>query len=104
MTDCKFIDEYVEFGDETQRHIQSGISEEPIPEKRLVLAYLNNRAFVTGTYCKSLMDYVRGEDVNLPVYEFSDGEYQWDSEETYHFDTYNMELKAEFIQKVCSIA
>ena len=46
------------------------------------------------------MDYIKDKDLNLPVYVFTDGEYKWNSEEAYHFVTYNMELKTDFIAKV----
>ena len=100
MKKRKFICEYAEFGDKTSRRIKDHISDDPIPDKKIIEEYFTEEANIKGIYCKSLRDYIRDEGVNLPVYEFSDGEYEWNSEETYHFVTYNMELKTDFIAKV----
>ena len=68
--------------------------------KEEILQYLKNEKFFAGTRCSTLKDFVKNENTHLPTYAYSDGEYFWDDEETYHFENYDMRLNDEFINRV----
>lgn len=99
----KFIDDYKEFGFDSTLSVVDNISSTPIPEKEKILDYLK-RTPKDGVRCSTLNDFVTKELLTPAVWTHSDGEYNWDDEEIYHFEKYNMKLNQEFIDKVLSIA
>ena len=58
----------------------------------------------TGTYngvrCSSIYDYVKNEPAFKNINLYTDGIYEWDDEEIYHFEHYNMKLDDEFIKHI----
>ena len=95
----KFIDDYKEFGAETELSVVNHISETPIPEKEQILHYLKSFP-ADGIVCSTLYDHVEDVLYSPAVYTHFDGTYYWDDEETYHFEKYNMKLNEDFIKWV----
>ena len=75
----------------------------PLPkdQKEKVLRYLKARR-PWGIRCSLIYDYVKKCQTVASIYGYTDGEYDWDSEDIYHFRNYDIELDAEFVNKVLS--
>lgn len=95
----KFIENYKEFGIETEKSVLDYISEKSIKRKKEVLKYLRSGKD-DGIRCSTLFDYITQTLLTPSVKLYTDGEFYWDDEEIYHFEKYNMPLNEEFIKKV----
>ncbi len=95
----KFIAHYKELGTDDKRSVFDHISKNAIPAKDAILEYLNGGEDA-GVRCSSIFDHVQKISTGETICVFTDGEYKWDSEEIYHFEKYNMELDAAFVEKV----
>ncbi len=71
----------------------------PRDKKAVVLTYLKEREF-WAIRCALIHDYVANCDTADTIFLFTDGEYEWDSQEIYHFEKYDIALDAQFVRKV----
>lgn len=101
----KFITNYKELGGDDNICLLEHISKKPIKGKEKILEYLKNGQ-KKAIRCSSVYDYVKDEPllnesmVTEAAWLFTDGEFNWDSEEIYHFEKYNIELNKEFLKKI----
>ena len=94
----KFITDYNEFGGNQDISLLDHIEKEPIENKEKILDYLKNGKD-NGIRCSVIYDYVKDESLSETIKLFTDDEYNWDSEEIYHFEKYNLKLNEDFIKK-----
>lgn len=94
----KFITDYKELGGNQNISLLDHVEKEPIENKEKILDYLK-RGKDNGIRCSVIYDYVKDESLSETVKLFTDGEYNWDSEEIYHFEKYNIKLNEDFISK-----
>ena len=94
------ITDYKEFfGDPKNSALNHLALGSPIPEKQVILRYLNN-APQQGICASSMYDIVEKHSTFKTRKFFDDGVYEWTNDEVYHFEKYNLELDPEFIQYV----
>lgn len=99
----KHICDYKEFGRNTDKSVKDYISNTPIPEKNLIMKWFSYGSW-TAIRCMTLYDYIKDQLLSPSVNFFTDGEYEWSTEESYHFEKYNMVLNQHFIDKVVRAA
>ena len=97
----KYIEKYKELGFDVSESLKDNISEKPIREKDRILQFLKNGTY-NGVRCSSIYDYIKNEPTFKNINLYTDGVYEWDDEEIYHFEKYNMKLEDEFIKYVLS--
>lgn len=97
----KFITHYLELNERSNESLLDHRKPLPKDRKEKVLRYLKTGK-PCGIRCAGIYDYVAGDETFITIYAFTDGEYRWCSDETYHFEKYDIELDAEFISKVLS--
>lgn len=85
-------------GNDSSPSIKSGIGAE-YQNKNAILNYMK-RYEAEAVQARSMTDYISGTALPESVECFTDGKYFWTSEETYHFEKYNLKLNADFIQYV----
>ncbi len=95
----KLITRYKEFDEDEKKSLLDFISDTPIPQKAKVLEYLKSGRDA-GVRCSSVFDYIKNKVIPQTIHLYTDGEYGWDDEEIYHFETYNLELEKNFINRV----
>lgn len=95
----KFITDYKELGGNQNASLLGYLEKEPIDNKEKTLDYLKNGKD-NGIRCSVVYDYVKDESMSETIKLFTDGEFNWDSEEIYHFEKYNLRLNEDFIKKV----
>lgn len=95
----KFITDYKELGGNQNASLLDYLEKEPIDNKEKTLDYLKNGKD-NGIRCSVVYDYVKDESMSETIKLFTDGEFNWDSEEIYHFEKYNLRLNEDFIKKV----
>lgn len=79
--------------------LYDSMSEEPIPDKEKVLAYLNSGFELKNETVSLRHDVFTGLPIGLRAY-YTDGEWEWTNELIYYFSKYNIQLPAEFIRRV----
>lgn len=94
----KFIANYKELGTDENVSRMEHIGDIQIKNKETILKYLKNGTY-DGVRCSAVYDYVKDKQLTIGIYLFTDGEFDWDTEEIYHFEKYNMELNKEFLKK-----
>lgn len=95
----KFITDYKELGGNQNASLLDYLEKEPIDNKEKILDYLKTGKD-NGIRCSVVYDYVKDESMSETIKLFTDGEFNWDSEEIYHFEKYNLRLNEDFIKKV----
>jgi len=72
-------------------------------EKNRVLEYMKQRKFVVEASTARVRDFVIDEiNEKYCILKFSDGEYEWTSNDILYVEEYNMKLYDDFISKVIS--
>jgi hypothetical protein len=69
--------------------------------KPIILKYLKNRDYLNYASTKRVYDvFQNAESNNYCQAGYSDGVYQWTSDEIYYFEKYNLKLYNDFITSV----
>ena len=77
------------------------IQENAHENKDVILAYL--KSFEPIAYAPGVMrDAINGNRIPGAMFCASDGEYEWQTEEIYYFEKYNIKLNEDFIAHVLS--
>lgn len=95
----KYIERYKELGFDVSESLKDNISKTPISEKERILQFLKTGTY-NGVRCSSIYDYVKNEPTFKDINLYTDGIYEWDDEEIYHFEHYNIKLDDDFIEHV----
>lgn len=74
-------------------------TDQPIPEKEIVLRYLKETPDVAAAPA-ILRDVFTGESLHMELLARSDGVYIWRSDIAYYFEKYDLKLPNEFIEYV----
>ena len=94
----KYITDYKEFDEEAEMSLLDHISDTPNESKLDVLTYMKNGKDA-GVLCSTVFDFVSNELVPKTINCYTDGEFEWDDREIYHFEKYNLELAPDFVEK-----
>jgi hypothetical protein len=77
----------------------SGFYKKATPNRK-TLEYMKNRQFVVSASSAKIVDYVIGEeDKNFCCVNYSDGEYEWTSNDILYASKYHMKLDENFVAK-----
>lgn len=95
----KFITHYAEYDSEEEAKLLDNISEHEIESKEIVLQYLKGGTDA-GVRCSAVYDFVENASTGKTIHCYTDGEFEWDDSEIYHFENYNLKLDNEFIEKI----
>jgi len=74
------------------------ISTNEIKGKETVLQYLKSGSDA-GVRCSAVYDFVEKASTGKTIHCYTDGEFEWDDLEIYHFENYNLRLEDEFYRK-----
>jgi len=99
----KFITHYAEYDSEENAKLIDNISTNEIEGKGTVLQYLKNGSDA-GVRCSAVYDFVERASTGKTIHCYTDGEFEWDDSEIYHFENYNLRLEDEFIEKVLRLS
>lgn len=94
----KFITNCREFGT-GNISINDLISDDVSERKNDIINYLKNGKD-DGVRCSSVYDYIGDFSTGNTVHCYTDGVYQWDDTEIYHFEKYNLKLEKAFVDSV----
>ena len=72
-------------------------------QKKIVLNYLK-RGKVMAVAAGGVYDYVIDDMTGITIHAYTDDEYQWNTNEIYYFEHYDLALVPEFIEKVLKSA
>lgn len=78
-------------------------SHNEVKNKSMILQYLTNRDYLKYASTKKVYDvFQKADSTKFCQVGYSDGVYQWTSDEIYYFEKYNLKLNDDFISYVLS--
>lgn len=85
--------------------ILNNLSKTTLKEKEIIIRYLSSRAFAVYAASAPALDIISGDySEHYGRAGYSDGQYEWTSEEIMYFEKYNLKLDDDFIQHVLNNA
>lgn len=96
----KVIGKYREiYNDHSLPSLKDNISENPTPDKDLILKYLKSGKIVAVSP-SFITDVISGKKTKNQLMMMTDGVFEWRSDIVYYFDKYNLKLPDDFINTV----